>query len=186
MVLAVEAIALFFFENRLNLVEASWRLLVAYLAIVLALAGMITFALVILCWGSGRIWRKSLSQVTLLTLARAVEFYSKPAQADGIAEYNGHLVIKLPWGEDSGMVLGQRVLAANVATKEPLGILEPLEVWKSDCLCFVSDAVNVDFWEKLDERKGTDFSPPPGVVFSREIPEGFLEFTGRIVPYWRG
>ena len=61
MVLAVEAIALFFFENRLDLLEASWRLLVAYLVGGLVSALVFTVALVILYRGLSRLWRKSLS-----------------------------------------------------------------------------------------------------------------------------
>ena len=96
------------------------------------------------------------------------------------------MVIRLPLGEDSGMALGQGVRVVNLATEQLLGVLELLSVEKSSCVCVVSDRISLEFWEGLDERRRTDFRPPGGVLFYREIPEGFLDFAERIIPKWRG
>ena len=182
-VLAVEAIALFFFENRLNLVEASWRLLVAYLVGGLVSALLLTVALVILYRGLSRLWRKSLSRVTLFTVRRAAKTSSRKVVATGIGSRGGELILSLSIGIQGGITRDAKFWATT-ATGERLGIVECIEVSESSCLCVVFAILNEDFWTDLDARKNRDPSPPLGVDFVGYIPEGFLVDVQRLLTQW--
>ena len=183
-------IVLLFFGARLEFEELHAGLLAANVLLALLMAAVATVILLVLSWPlasiTKQIWRAALSRIAFSVVRRAVERCSKPVQAESIGERNGELVIRLPLGEDSGMALGQGVRVVNLATEQLLGVLELLSVEKSSCVCVVSDRISLEFWEGLDERRRTDFRPPGGVLFYREIPEGFLDFAERIIPKWRG
>lgn len=180
-------VALFLFGARLDLPALSPTLLATNAVLALVSAGVATALLIIAGWGLSRLWRKSLSRVTLFTVRRAVKGYCKPVQAHSIGEQEGNVVIKLPLGEDSGTLVGQRILAANTATGDIIGVVEPVEVREAACLCLVADRMDqAEFWEELESRKRRDFSPPQGVVFSREIPDGFWDFAEKVTLHWRG
>ena len=181
------AVVLFLFGARLDLSALSPPLLAVNALLALVSAGFVTAALIIVPWCLRRLWRICLSWITLFILRRAIKAYSSPVQAHSIGEQEGSVVIKLPLGADSGTTLGQRILASNAATGDALGIVQPLEVRKSSCLCMVSDRMDrLEFWEGLENRKRSDFSPPSGVVFSREIPDNFGDFAEKVTLYWRG
>lgn len=184
-------VALFLINARLDLRYAPFGLALQVAAGVLLLSGVGAVAVSALITAvvrvSRKLWRKSLSGVTLFTLRQAVKGYCKPVQAHSIGEQEGNVVIKLPLGEDSGTLVGQRILAANTATGDIIGVVEPVEVREASCLCLVADRMDqTEFWEDLESRKRRDFSPPQGVVFSREIPDGFWDFTEKVTLHWRG
>ena len=186
----VLAIVLFLFGAKLDLNVLPISLLAVNAVLALVAAGIVTLVLVVLAialaWVAKKVWRKVLARVTLFTLLRAVDRYSAPVQAVSIGERNGSLVIRLPLGEDSGMVSGQRFSAINLATGGLLGVIESFDVEKLSCSCSLSGSINIEFWEELEARMRREFSPPAGVIFSREIPEGFWDLANGIIRHWGG
>lgn len=180
-------VALFLFGARLDLPALSPTLLAVNAVLAVVSAGVATAIVIMAGWGLSRLWRKSLSRVTLFTLRRAIIAYSKPVQAHSIGEQEGSVIIKLPLGAAGGTLSGQRILASNAATGEVLGVVEPVEIREASCLCLVADRMDqAEFWDNLESRKRRDFSPPQGVVFSREIPDGFWDFAEKVTLHWRG
>lgn len=176
-------VALFLFGVRLDLPALSPTLLAANAVLALVSAGVATALLIIAGWGLSRLWRKSLSRVTLFTVRRAVETSYRKVAATGIGGRGGELIVSLPIGIQDGITRGAKFWVTT-ATGERLGIVECFEVSESSCLCTVFAMLNEDFWTDLDARKGRDPSPPMGVDFAGYIPEGFLVDVQRILKQW--
>ena len=182
-------IALFLISARLDLRSAPlelslqvviWALLISGVAAAASSALLTAIARV-----SRKLWRKSLSGVTIFTLEKAVDVYTGAVLAEAIGELRGNSVIRLPIGADSGVVIGEKILAVSIATEEALGIVEVQDVEKSFCLCSISGRIHIDFWDELESRSRRGLSPPEGAVFQREIPTGFWDFVKRIIRHWR-
>ena len=183
-------IALFLISARLDLRSAPLGLSLQVVAGALVFSGAAAAAISVLMTVvtriSRKLWRKSLSGITLFTLKRAVGGYTGAVLAEAIGELRGHSVIRLPLGADSGVVVGERILAVSIATAEVLGIVEVQDVEKSFCLCSISGRLRIDFWDELESRSRRGLGPPEGAVFQREVPAGFWDFVKRIIQHWRG
>lgn len=183
------AISLFLVGARLDLTTLPFPLLALNVVLAILLAGTATVIQALLIAISWWLWRRLLrvvlSLITMFTLRRSVNAFTKPVEAQSIGEQEGNLVVRLPLGHDLGMEMEQLILAKGSATGELLGVLEPLSVEGTSCLCFIFDRISIDFWQGLEDRMKNDFSPPNGVIFSRQVPEGFTEFAERVVLSWR-
>ena len=184
------AVVLFVLETRIDFNALAVPPLAASISLASLAAAATTVALVISARAgwlvSRKIARTVLSRLALFTLLRAVDRYSTPVEAISIGELNGNLVIRLPLGTDDEAESGQRFSAINSATGTLLGVIESFEVGNSSCSCSVSATMNVEFWEELESRMRREFSPPGGVIFSREIPDGFWDLANRIICHWGG
>lgn len=176
-------VVLFLFGARLDLPALSPTLLAVNAALAVVSAGGATAILIIAGWGLSRLWRKSLSRVTLFTLRRATETISRKVAATGIGGRGGELIVSLPIGIQDGITRGAKFWATT-ATGDRLGVVECFEVSESSCLCVVFAILNEDFWTDLDARKSRDPSPPMGVHFTGYIPEGFLVDVQRFLKQW--
>lgn len=165
----------------LSLQAAAWALLISGIAAAVSSALLTAIARV-----SRKLWRKSLSGLAIFTLEKAVDAYAGPISAEAIGELRGNSVIRLPIGADSGVVIGEKILAVSIATEEVLGIVEVEDVEKSFCRCSISGRIHIDFWDELETRSRRGLAPPEGAVFQREIPAGFWDFVKRIIRHWRG
>lgn len=112
--------------------------------------------------------------------------YAKQVVAEGIDSQRGSVIVRLAAGSNHSVSTGDRFEVLNSASKERWGILEVLEVAETSCVCQVSDRINVEFWNDLEERVHRDPSPPSGVTFIREIPSGLSDFIFRLILNWRG
>jgi hypothetical protein len=181
----METIVLFFFQARLDLPNLKPTVLLAYTVAALVFPAVLVLIAFFLVKAFIFTARLILSWLALFVFFVAVEKYSKPVIAESISEQHGDLVVRLPLGADNGLTSEQRIQAANSATGEILGVLSPLDIGRTACLCIVFDRMNVDFWDDLDNRKRRNFSPPSGVKFAREIPDRFLVFLKLVQCVWR-
>ncbi len=62
--------------------------------------------------------------------------------------------------------VGARFVLSVRGTGETLGVLEVSEIKSESVLMFCADVVNVEFWNDLELRAQTNFSPPDGVELS--------------------
>ena len=183
------SIVLFIFSARLDESSLPVSLLTANILLALVLAGVATavvvFFVVLVLGLLKNSWRRLLSFVAVFAIRKCLNDFSTPLVADSIGERRGNLVIRLPLGKREGADSEQVIRAINEATGEVLGYLEFLEIDENSSLCIVSDRIAIDFWEDLEGRKRKDFRPPPGVLFSRNVPEGYLQYLEMIVSIWR-
>ena len=122
--------------------------------------------------------------ITRKTLQRSLQGYATPVISTGIGQHRGTVAVRLAYGAVQFVNNGDRFIAFYAATSEKIGVLEAIEVDEGSCLCRVSDRTNAGFWEELESRMERDPSPPLGVTFSREIPEGLTDFLDRLVGTW--
>jgi hypothetical protein len=91
------------------------------------------------------------------------------------------VVIRLGAGLDESVTIGDRFNVYNTATRDMWGIVEVIQVNGASCVCSVVVRMNEDFWTNLEARMDRDPSPPAGVTFSREVPEGILDVVRDIL-----
>jgi len=186
----VLAIVLFLFQSRLDLLSLSAKFVTINTAfavlISLGATAMILLAFVLVTSFLSKVWRGFLVRITLHTLDQAVGRYSEPVQATGIGARRGDIVVRLAVGSNEGVREGDNFLVLNTTTRDEWGVLEVMEAEETSCVCRVSDTINVDFWTGLEERMQRDPSPPMGITFSKEVPEGFSGFAQSLIRGWGG
>lgn len=182
----VLAVVLFLFQARIELLQLSakyvalntvFAVLISLGATTLLLAGFVVIT---------KAWSRVLVRITLYTVARAVNSYTREVRAAGIAPREGSVVLRLAIGSNAGVREGDNFLVLNTTTRDEWGELQVIETEDTSCVCRVSDTMNLDFWSGLEQRMQRDPSPPTGVTFSRDVPEGFSDFVQRLVRSWGG
>ena len=118
-----------------------------------------------------RLLRGIMAWVTFRTVKKALVFYGAPIQSSGIAMEDGRLVIRLDCGTRDRVGNGQRFLVVNNASGMIWGALEGYLVDDDSCLCLVSDRINAEFWESLEQRANTEPTLPEGITVTREVPD---------------
>lgn len=122
--------------------------------------------------------------ISLWTVRQSLNMQSLGAEATGIDERNGNLIVRLSSGTRDSVFIETKFTVVNNASRTQLGILEVIEVEESSCLCRVFDIANEDFWRQLESRMKSDPSPPAGITFSREVNHGILESIEQILRNW--
>ena len=130
--------------------------------------------------------RKLLSRIAWRVVVNAVEVYSTEVKATGIGDKEGSVVIRLAVGSNDNVAVRSRFEVSNTATKERWGTVEVVELEEASCVCRVFDRIKVDFWDVLESRMGKDPSPPAGVAFTRQVPEGLLDVIRELLRNWGG
>jgi hypothetical protein len=181
---------LFLFQARLDLLSLSAKLVAinTVFAILISLGTTVVLIIAFLALKSvlGRGWRRLLVRITLYTVARALGGHSRTVQAIGIGEQRGSVVVRLALGSSESVAEGDKFGAVNAATRQKLGVLEVIVVEADSCLCWVSDRINVEFWEGLEGRMTRDPSPPAGITFSMEGAEEVLNTVEQLLRRWGG
>ena len=170
--------ALFSFSTILAILLALDVFEIAYVVLVAIGAG-ITSALVVAF--VPRLLRRFLRRIAWWVIVRAAKVYTIEVQAVGIGERDGGVVIRLGAGSDLSIAIGNRFNVYNAATRDIWGIVEVVQAYETSCVCKVVARRNEDFWITLEGRMGRDPSPPAGVTFSREVPEGILDVVRDIL-----
>lgn len=108
-------------------------------------------------------------------------------EPSGITPIEDDVGIGLPIGVQDGLMVGERFVVLNSASLEKWGILQVHEIQENYCVCSVSDRINPEFWNALEERMRQDASPPQGVTIRREIPDEYLlDWLSRLLKAPRG
>ena len=183
-------IVFFVFQARLDLLTLPARYIVVNTVLALLISlGAAALSLAGFCFLlalTRKVWRRIVIRIALHTLEQAVGVYTRRLQADGIDEQDGGVIIRLAIGSHESIIVGDKFEVLNAASRRKLGVLEVDQVEEVSCVCRVFDRIDVDFWAELEERMRVDPSPPTGVTFSREIPQGLLEFVTGLIRNWGG
>lgn len=131
--------------------------------------------------------RRIMVWVTFRTVREAIAHYAVPIQPSGIGIEEGRLVIRLACGTRDRIGHRQRFLVINDANRELWGVLEAHRVDGDTCLCLVSDRINAEFWEYLEQRINREPSLPAGITVTREVPdeEEFGGWLRTVLDLWR-
>ena len=163
--------------------------IIVALAFLLAVVGSLIVLFAYL--GAAAIIPKSLYRimvwVTLRTVRSGITRLTLPIEPSGIAEIEGDVGIGIPLGFQDGVIEGDRFIVLNTTSQEKWGGIQVYEIQEDSCVCSVSDRINPDFWNALEERMRHDASPPQGVTIRREIPdELLLDWLTRLLKAPRG
>ena len=118
-----------------------------------------------------KLLRRFMVWITVKTVKKALAFYGAPIQSSGIAMEDGRLVIRLACGTRDRIGNGQRFLVVNNASGKIWGVLESYWADDDSCLCLVSDRINAEFWESLEQKANTEPTLPEGITVTREVPD---------------
>lgn len=131
--------------------------------------------------------RRPLVWIAIRVLTTASRKIAPSIPARGISDRDGNLSVSLPRVQNDFLAVGDSLLAINVHTKEPLGLVEVILVERDFCLCVVADRMkSQDFWAGLENRMAHDFSPPTGVEFSPCINQDSIDSAKRLICSWGG
>ena len=182
------ALSLFIFQVKLDFetLAARYVALNILFAILIASGSAIILILAwLLLWPKmSRFARQALAATALLILRSAITSHQQLVSCIGLAQRDGSVVIGLQTGANDGIYPGMRFSVCNATDGKPWGTIEVIEMDERSCICIVSDRINAEFWDDLEQRMNRDASPPIGVTFSREAPAELLANIAQLLASW--
>ena len=183
-------IVLFVLAARLDFATLPPTLLAVNVVLSLVFAGIVTGILVMLIVGVAWTYsrrRRPLAWFAIRVLAAATKQPYPSVGALGILSRDGSLAVSLPRRLNDFVTERDSFLAFRVQDGEHLGIVSVIIVNQDSYLCMVTDRMAAqDFWNGLEFRMASNFSPPAGVEFSRYIDQIDMDFARRLIRSWGG
>ena len=142
--------------------------------------------------GSAMVWayrrrRRPLAWLAIQVLAAATKEPVTFVEASGILSRDGNLLVSLPRRQSDSIADGDSFIAVRLQDQKHLGIVTVIRVQDYHYLCEVTDRMDAqDFWNGLELRMASDFSPPAGVGFSRHIDQIDADSIRRLIRSWGG
>lgn len=122
-----------------------------------------------------QVWMPIAKWIAWKYIEKRIKEYGTEIPVSGLKNNSGTVNLILEAGASDGVSPG---MILDVLTKpggEKYGEVQVIQLSTDVCVALPTNRVNVEFWEKLEDRMKTDPSPPANIAAKLQIPNGLVE-----------
>lgn len=123
-----------------------------------------------------RVWIAFAKKMVRKYIENQMREYSSQISILGLTNNSGTVNLTLEAGSSNGISPGTMLDVVTDPGGEVYGEVQVIQINDGTCMVLPTNRINIEFWEKLEDRMKYDPSPPPNIVVKRQIPEGIMEF----------
>ncbi len=120
----------------------------------------------------GKVWIPIAKWITLKYIEKRMKEYSSEIRILGLKNNSGTVNLILEAGVNDGVSLEVMLDVVTKPGGERYGEVRVIQLSNGVSIVSPTNRINVEFWEKLEDRMRSDPSPPPNVVAKLQIPRG--------------
>jgi hypothetical protein len=122
-----------------------------------------------------KVWEPITARIAWAYIERLVEEYKSEIRISGIKNNSGTVNLILETNGNNDVFQGMRLDIVTQPGGERYGEVEVTQLSNDEFIASPTNRINVEFWEKLEDRMKSDPSPPPNVVAKRPVSDRLIE-----------
>jgi hypothetical protein len=122
-----------------------------------------------------RLWIPIAKWVAWEYIEKRMKEYSSEIRILGLKNSSGTVNLILEAGVNDGVSLGMTLDVVTQPGGEKYGEVQVIQLSNGGCIVLPTNRINIEFWEKLEDRMKSDPSPPANVAARLQMPEGLVD-----------